>query len=56
MIKKWYGRVLMGQVSPQNPTKGQDSWKGRWAIKEGEEQQGRGLRKIDSKTRRRESK
>ena len=43
----------MGQVSPQNPIKVQDSWRRRWAIKRGEGQQGGGLRKIERGTRER---
>lgn len=44
----------MGQVSSQNPVKGQDSWRRRrWSIKGGEGQEGKGFRKIERGTRER---
>ena len=43
----------MGQVSPQNPVKGQDSWRRKWVIKRREGQQGTGLKKIEKGTKER---
>ena len=36
----------MGQVSPQNPVKGQDSWRKRWVIKGEKDNKVEGSKKL----------